>query len=145
MWLGCLANQLHYAYEVAKKDSCHLCHSGDTAISVHFHSCNFPGLCIVQPSLNILRENFEKMKSFQIIDSAARLLNKNLIPQRASVTFFFIISFCNKNFCKPMMRHNSNNGVKIASFIGLFSASWSMTHVCSCPGFCYLMIDEPQI
>lgn len=29
------------------------------------------------------------MKSFQIIDSAARLLNKNLIPQRASVTFFY--------------------------------------------------------
>ncbi len=36
-----------------------------------------------------------------------------------------------------MLRHNNNDG--------LFSAAWSMTLVCTCPGFYHFLMDGPRI
>lgn len=43
-----------------------------------------------------------------------------------------------------MIRCDNNGRKEIPFFTGLFSVAWSMTLVCSCPGF-YHRMDEPQI
>lgn len=82
------------------------------------------------------------------------MVNKKLfIPLRALAHFLFPHLFLQRNvlfFCvsvqdSPMMRHNNNDGVKIVSFTGLFSAAWSMTLICRCPGFHHFLIDDLQI
>lgn len=89
--------------------------------------------------------------------SVALVVNKKLfIPRRTIAHFLFphfflqrnLLSFSvqhTKNLSDPMIRHNNNDGVKIPSFTGLFSAAWSMTLVCTCPGFYHFLMDGPQI
>lgn len=93
---------------------------------------------------------------FFLLRSVALVLNKMLfIPRSTSAHFLFLfptrkyVSFCVsvqhiKSIYDPMMRHNNNDEVMIASFTGLFSAAWSMTLVCSCPGFQHFLMDDPQ-